>query len=56
MSLNLPGNTAMVVRSQPVALVMTIRNGMKTFSYIRESAKNRAGRALKSSCSLSLMP
>lgn len=55
MSLNLPGNTAMVVCSQMqrlVALVMTIMNGMKTFCYIRESEKNRAGRALKSSSSL----
>lgn len=56
MSLNFPGNTAMVVRSQSVALVMTIMNGMKTFSYIRESEKNRAGSALKSLSSHSLMP
>lgn len=56
MPLNLPGNTAMVVRSLSVALVMTITKGMKRFSYIRESEKSRDVRALKSSSSLSLMP
>lgn len=43
MSLHLPGNTAIVVSSQPVALVITIMNGMKTFSYIRESEKSWKG-------------
>jgi len=56
MSLNLPGNTAMVVRSQSLALGMTVTNSMKTFSSIREAENNRAGRALKSSSSLPLMP
>lgn len=55
MSLNLPDNIAAVVHSQLVVLVMTIMNAMKTFSYTRES-ENRAGRALKSSSSLALMP
>lgn len=56
MSLNLPGNTAVVARSQPATLARTTMNGMKTFSCIREAENNRAVSALKSSSSLSPMP
>lgn len=55
MSLNLPDNITAVLHSQLVVLVMTIMNAMKTFSYNRE-LENRAGRTLKSSSSLALMP